>query len=75
MQHFFREMVMWDREYKDYKRDEPLKKQQIESGKGWAGCEMNEFNGWGNTYHHPRKKKRGMLASLLIHFFGKEKKS
>jgi hypothetical protein len=64
---------MWDRDYQDYKRDQPLKQQRIEPGKGWAGCEMNERNGWGNTLHHPKKKKRGMLASLLIYLFHPKK--
>lgn len=60
---------MWDREYKDYKRDKSLKQQRIESGRGWAGCEMNEFNGWGNTYHQPKKKRRGWIASFILRLF------
>lgn len=56
---------MWDRDYRDYKRDEPLVKKPIESGKGIFGCEMHEINGWGNTLHHPGKKKRGFFASLF----------
>jgi hypothetical protein len=64
---------MWDRDYRDYKRDSTLKKQQIESGKGVAGCEMHELNGWGNTYQHPKKKKRGLIASLIIHLFSPKK--
>lgn len=66
---------MWDKEYEDYKRDKPLKKQQIETGKGWAGCEMHEANGWGNTYHQHKKKKRGMLAALFIRLFDAKKES
>lgn len=65
---------MWDREYRDYKRDQTLKKEQIESGKKWAGCEMHELNGWGNTLQQPkRKKKRGLIASLLVHLFNSKK--
>lgn len=60
---------MWDNNYRDYKKDKPLKQQQIETGKGWSGCEMHELNGWGTTYHQPKKKKRGWIASLLIRLF------
>ena len=66
---------MWDRDYRDYKRDTPLIKERIESGKGFAGCEMHELNGWGNTLHHPKKKKHGFLASFIIYLFStKDKK-
>ena len=64
---------MWDREYCDYKRDEPLVKQQVVPGKGLTGCEMHELNGWGNTLHHPKKKKHGFLGSLLVSWFGSKK--
>lgn len=63
---------MWPKEYKDYKTDEPLIKQSVEPGKGIYGCEMHEINGWGNTLQHPKKRKRGLLATLLIQLFGGE---
>ncbi len=66
---------MWDREYRDYKRDETLIKQPIESGKGLAGCEMHDLNGWGNTLHHPKKKKRGFIGSLIVSLFGSNKEN
>lgn len=64
---------MWDREYRDYPRDKPLIKQPIQPNKGFAGCEMHEINGWGNTFQHPQPKKRGLIASLLIHLFSSKK--
>jgi hypothetical protein len=67
---------MWDKDYRDYPRDQPLKKQSIESGKGLPGCEMHEINGWGNTLHYPvKKKKRGFLTSLFIHLFHSKKEN
>lgn len=60
---------MWDRDYRDYKRDQSLIKESLESGKGLPGCEMHEINGWGNTLHQPKKKKRGRVASFLMHLF------
>lgn len=65
---------MWHKEYRDYKIDTPLIQQQIESGRGIIGAEMHELNGWSNTLHqYPKKEKRGILASLLIHFFKRKK--
>lgn len=66
---------MWDREYRDYKRDHPLIKQTVEPGKGIAGCEMHDINGWGNTLHVPAKRKRGRLASFLLQLFGMKEES
>ena len=63
---------MWHREYRDYKTDAPLKKQTLEVGRGISGCEMHEINGWGNTLHHEKKKKKGFLASLMLYIFGAE---
>lgn len=60
---------MWEREYRNYKRDKPLVQQELEPGKGLIGCEMHELNGWGNTLDRPQGKKRGFLASLLIDLF------
>lgn len=65
---------MWDRDYRDYKRDKPLVKERIEPGKGLAGCEMHELNGWGNTLQHRIRKQRGLLASLLIYLFSPKKR-
>lgn len=61
---------MWPKEYKDYKTDEPNIKNPIQPGHGIIGCEMHELNGWGNTLHHPRKKKKGFIGSLIAYFFG-----
>lgn len=64
---------MWDRDYRDYKRDKTLKKQQVEPSKGLIGCEMHDINGWGNTLQHPKKKKRGFLGSMIVHLFSSKK--
>jgi hypothetical protein len=48
---------MWQKEYRDYKKDQPLVKQRVEPGRGIIGCEMHELNGWGNTLHQIKKKK------------------
>lgn len=62
---------MWYREYRDYKPDKPIIRQQVEPGKGIIGCEMHDLFGWGTHLHIPlHKKKRGLLATLLIHVFG-----
>lgn len=61
---------MWDRDYRDYKRDQPLVKQPLEPSKGLYGCEMHEINGWGNTLHKPVKVKHGFFGSLFLRFFG-----
>lgn len=45
---------MWPKSYKDYPKDTPLVKQQLQSGKGIIGCEMSELNGWGESYHIPK---------------------
>lgn len=47
---------MWPKDYKDYTKDAPLKKEIVESGKGIVGCEMHESNGWGNSFHCPRSR-------------------
>jgi len=64
---------MWHKEYRDYKPDQPMVKQTVEPTHGIRGCEMHEINGWGNTLHHPKKKKRGFLASFIIYLFGEKK--
>lgn len=61
--------MMWFKEYRDYKTDAPLIKEQVEPGHGIIGCEMHDLNGWGNEIHQPRKKKRGFLSSLLLRLF------
>ena len=67
---------MWDKEYRDYRRDQPLVKERIETGKNFSGCEMHELNGWGNTLQHPKKqKKRGLIATLLINLFSSKKET
>ncbi|MGK5593908.1 MAG: hypothetical protein ACSNEK_00940 [Parachlamydiaceae bacterium] len=63
---------MWYREFKDYPPDTPLKKAQVEPGHGIIGCEMHEMNGWGLSFHQPKKKKRrGLIATLVSSFFSK----
>lgn len=62
---------MWHKEYKDYKKDECLIKQQTEPSKGIIGCEMHDYNGWGEEYHYvkPKKQKIGLLKTLINSFF------
>lgn len=60
---------MWHREYQDYKTDHPNVKESIEPSRGITGCEMHEVFGWGNSLHHPVKKKHGWLASMITYFF------
>lgn len=61
---------MWFKRYRDYPIDKPLIKEQVESGKGIVGCEMHDLNGWGLENHRMKPKKRGVLATLVIYFFG-----
>lgn len=56
---------MWFKEYKDYPIDKPLKKETLSQGKGFNGCEMQEPNGWGQSYDLPHPKKPGFLRRLL----------
>lgn len=58
--------VMWFKEYRDYKIDKPLIKDQVQPGKGIIGCEMHDLNGWGNTLQEtfPRKV-RGLIRRIL----------
>lgn len=49
---------MWPKSYKDYLKDKELIKNPVEPGKGIIGCEMHEFNGWGISYHKPKKTKK-----------------
>jgi len=64
---------MWDKDYRDYKRDEPLVKQKVEPSKGIFGCEMHEINGWGNTLQHSSEKKKGFISSIISRFLLKIK--
>lgn len=57
---------MWPKSYRDYKKDEPLIKYQVEPGHGIIGCEMHDLNGWGDNFHIPRKKKRKSLINFLF---------
>jgi len=63
---------MWPKSFKDYPEDLPLVKQQVEPGKGIVGCEMHDLNGWGETWHIRKTKKKGVIASLLFSLFGKK---
>ena len=60
---------MWQKEYRDYKLDDPLVKQTVEPSKGLIGCEMHEPNGWGNTRHIPKKTPKKGFLSILVNFF------
>ncbi len=66
---------MWYREFSDYKPDEPLNKQTIETGRGIIGCQMHEIFGWGNRLHHPQERKKGFLSTLLTRVFAKKNKA
>jgi hypothetical protein len=61
-----KEHTMWPKEYKDKPEDTPLKKNTVSPGKGIIGCEMHELNGWGLSYHIPKKKTVGFLRTLLL---------
>lgn len=61
---------MWPKHYRDYPKDAPLKKQTIQSGNGI--CEMHEINGWGEAYHQLKKRKHGMIFTLLNLLFGEK---
>lgn len=63
---------MWPKNYKDYPKDTPLKKNRVEPMNGLVGCEMHESNGWGESYHVFRKKKKGLISKLLDKFAAKE---
>lgn len=66
---------MWYREYKDYPPDTPLIHEKVEPSKGIIGCEMHELNGWGTSWHQPKKAPRkGFLATLLSSFFDEKEK-
>lgn len=60
---------MWHKEYRDYPTDTPLIKNQVSPSNGIIGCEMHEINGWGNEYHIPLPRKKGLIGSLLTRFF------
>ena len=62
---------MWFKEYKDYPIDTPLKKETLESGKGFNGVEMKEPNGWGSSFDLPKTPKSpGFIRRLLKGLFG-----
>ncbi len=64
---------MWPKAYRDYPEDKPLKKETISTGNGIIGCEMHDVNGWGETYHQPKKRKRGVVYTFLKSIFGSSK--
>jgi hypothetical protein len=65
---------MWPKSYKNYPKDKPLISDQVEPENGIIGCEMHDLNGWGDSVHMRKKRKRGVIATLLIALFGKVKK-
>ncbi len=56
---------MWKNTYKDYKPDAPFTRHPIETGKGLAGCEMQEIYGWGHEFERAPQRKKGLLSKLL----------
>ena len=62
---------MWFKEYRDYKIDQPLIKDTVESGHGIVGCEMHELNGWGTNHPIKRPRKEGLLKKMMA-FFSKK---
>lgn len=60
---------MWKNTYKDYKPDEEWLQKTVEPGRGIVGCEMHEINGWGEAFHPPKPRKRGILSRLLSFFY------
>lgn len=60
---------MWFKEYRDYKTDQPHIKYSVEPSHGIIGCEMHDLNGWGNTLHNDKKRKKGFFSSLLSTLF------
>lgn len=60
---------MWPKVYRDYKIDESTVKESVEPSHGIIGCEMHDLNGWGNTFHVYKKRKRGFLYRLMTKFF------
>lgn len=65
---------MWFKDYKDYPIDTPLKKERLEPGKGFNGCEMREFNGWGHSYTQEKPRKKGFFSKFLNRLRGLFKK-
>jgi hypothetical protein len=59
---------MWPKAYRDYKTDETLVKYPVEPSQGIIGCEMHDLNGWGESYHRYKKRKKGFLATLISYF-------
>lgn len=64
---------MWHKEYRDYKTDQPQIKHRVEPGRGITGCEMHEINGWGNSIHQPKIKKKSFLTRMGTYLFGAKK--
>lgn len=64
---------MWLKSSKNYPQDTSLIKERVESGKGIVGCEMHDLNGWGNTIHQSKTRKKGLAATLLDSIFGRKK--
>lgn len=60
---------MWPKSYKDYKQDDFLTKHPVEPGKGIVGCEMHEINGWGNSLHMYKQKRKGFVRTMLESVF------
>lgn len=60
---------MWPKEYRDYPPDSNMIHYPVQPGHGIIGCEMHELNGWGNEIHIPRRRKKGLIATLLSALF------
>lgn len=48
---------MWPKEYKDYPKNAPLKKERVSPLNGIIGCEMCEQNGWGDSEEKEEKEE------------------
>lgn len=65
---------MWPKNYKDYPADSPLRKSQVQAGKGIIGSEMHDLNGWSNEIHQYKPRKKGRIRKFFESVF-KSKKS
>lgn len=60
---------MWQKYYRDYRDNSGNRKEKVEPSRGIIGCEMHEAFGWGPS-PPKRKRRRGLIASLIIALFG-----
>jgi len=65
---------MWFKEYRDYKTDKPLIKEQVSPSHGIIGCEMHDLNGWGIQHQKAKPKKPGLFRLLWDSLMGNKNK-